>query len=814
MGPKVFLSHIGELLSWTGKSGFEALIRGKRPAVDAFVWLHELVYSYPEENYKGDYEPMVADFMSRVRKLLRYGAVPMVVFDGVHLKGKKANQSRASVRAAALQQLDDTFVAALAAGEEEEEIVASFDTKLLRAANEIKGDFVHAVIAELRENGVRYVVAPYEADAQIQQLYNEGMVDSCMTSDADLIIYGMPLVFLCKSSLWHDGNCRYYDDAKLARIAAPKDPLVRLAKEHGVAVYRFWAALVGCDYDSCDGIGPKRALQALQVAVNGLKSTRKGVAELTGEAVVAAALGKPPPGKKKKKTAAWEGKKAQWQEAMKTTLDCYQHQVVFNTGTKVQAPLDFPPGGVPAYCGKVTGGATDVPCPGDDTATTTTGAAEAAALGHFVTGALRPLPPVAGYLRDGDTEPTQLTDDLVLETPPLPLLLDIYGTPSEKAERPTSTDTNLRLLSAFKLAMEATTGNLQKPQMKVMQAFLASRNSTGFSSWNWRTLANGMVALLEVEQRAIKGAEDKGELPPPRFTIRDRSGRCLWDIKRGAVPTGDANATADTDSIKVEGEDKWVTDVALLSTLVPHFDPGFIEKNFQHLGATENPNVRALAKGYAHVATKSRVSFAGYHPLPDKKRPDVCALRIVVPASCKNQSYRNTLLMRWFVDSEGKMRFTEIVGRECRPALPSDCKDNSKWCKNALSGECTHCAANLFAWAGLPRSGRVESGSITESLQMWHVPCSGRAYDPLTDVALLPVVKPDRLRPTAGRRVVVCMMESPGRRGHSALPKGKSEELKGGGRDGGQRAAARARLLGALRGGWARRGEAAAMDIS
>ena len=46
MGPKVFLSHIPELLAWSGVNGFEALVRGKTPAVDAYVWLHELVYSY------------------------------------------------------------------------------------------------------------------------------------------------------------------------------------------------------------------------------------------------------------------------------------------------------------------------------------------------------------------------------------------------------------------------------------------------------------------------------------------------------------------------------------------------------------------------------------------------------------------------------------------------------------------------------------------------------------------------------------------------------------------------------------------------
>ena len=66
---------------------------------------------------------------------------------------------------------------------------------------------------------------------------------------------------------------------------------------------------------------------------------------------------------------------------------------------------------------------------------------------------------------------------------------------------------------------------------------------------------------------------------------------------------------------------------------------------------------------------------------------------------------------------------------------------------------------------------------------MWHVPVSGTRHDPVTDVALLPVTKPDRKRPAEQRRITVGMVDTGGRRNYSALPeeirKQLGEEVEG-----------------------------------
>lgn len=46
----------------------------------------------------------------------------------------------------------------------------------------------------LQEKGVEFVVAPYEADAQMAYLCRTLAVDAVITEDSDLIAYGCPRV--------------------------------------------------------------------------------------------------------------------------------------------------------------------------------------------------------------------------------------------------------------------------------------------------------------------------------------------------------------------------------------------------------------------------------------------------------------------------------------------------------------------------------------------------------------------------------------------------------------------------------------------
>ena len=52
--------------------------------------------------------------------------------------------------------------------------------------------------------GVRYVVAPYEADAQMAYLEKIGLVHGVITEDSDLLVFGCKHVLF---KLENDGRC-------------------------------------------------------------------------------------------------------------------------------------------------------------------------------------------------------------------------------------------------------------------------------------------------------------------------------------------------------------------------------------------------------------------------------------------------------------------------------------------------------------------------------------------------------------------------------------------------------------------------------
>ena len=48
------------------------------------------------------------------------------------------------------------------------------------------------MLQALKHRSVEYIVAPYEADAQMAYLARNGLVDAVLTEDSDLLCYGCP----------------------------------------------------------------------------------------------------------------------------------------------------------------------------------------------------------------------------------------------------------------------------------------------------------------------------------------------------------------------------------------------------------------------------------------------------------------------------------------------------------------------------------------------------------------------------------------------------------------------------------------------
>ena len=128
---------------------------------------------------------------------------------------------------------------------------------------------MEAVIRVLREYGIPYIVAPYEADAQLALLCRESLVWGVTTVDSDFIVHGMKRVFFKVN--WKTGRCHLYCRQKLEspaswpRSVETNTPLLNMVRSAGVEVLLLFGLVVGCDYGTkVSGIGGKKGVEILE----------------------------------------------------------------------------------------------------------------------------------------------------------------------------------------------------------------------------------------------------------------------------------------------------------------------------------------------------------------------------------------------------------------------------------------------------------------------------------------------------------------------------------------------------------------------
>ena len=208
---------------------------GSTAAIDGYWLLHKGAKKCPIEMVRGTYSTGFVDYvLKQLEQLKRHGVEPFVVLDGAALPAKKGTEvkrrqkrERAAAEAAEL----------LRAGPYDQAHAA-----YLKAVN-ITPEHAFQLIEALRARNVRYVVAPYEADAQIAQLARSGIVQLVLAEDSDMLAFGCPRV-LTKLDGSGFGRLLERDALRLARADARADarhdaPLVFAPWDEWDAGHRF-----------------------------------------------------------------------------------------------------------------------------------------------------------------------------------------------------------------------------------------------------------------------------------------------------------------------------------------------------------------------------------------------------------------------------------------------------------------------------------------------------------------------------------------------------------------------------------------------
>ncbi|CAG8559965.1 1693_t:CDS:10 [Ambispora gerdemannii] len=216
--------------------------------VDGHCWLHkgahacamELALNEPTSKY-------IEFFMHRVRMLKFYKVVPFIVFDGGHLPAKAGTETERREQRA--EHRRKGFVCL-------EKGLKGKARDYFAKAIEVTPEMVFKVIQALRAENIEYLVAPYEADAQLAYLERKGYISAVITEDSDLLVFG------CKNVIFKMDQ--YGNGEEISRdyfAASFEYSMAQLSNRH----FRQMAILSGCDYlPSIHGIGIKKAYQYIK----------------------------------------------------------------------------------------------------------------------------------------------------------------------------------------------------------------------------------------------------------------------------------------------------------------------------------------------------------------------------------------------------------------------------------------------------------------------------------------------------------------------------------------------------------------------
>lgn len=179
--------------------------------------------------------------------LQHFGVIPFLIFDGDYLPSKAATEAD---RAKRREESKRAGMELLNAGKTSQAHLE------FQKAVDVTPEMARQLIDELKETGVQYIVAPYEADAQMVYLERKGIIQGILSEDSDLLVFGAKCLL---TKLDQYGNCIEINKADFC--ACKEITLTGWSDKE----FRQMAILSGCDYlNSISNMGLKTAYRMVR----------------------------------------------------------------------------------------------------------------------------------------------------------------------------------------------------------------------------------------------------------------------------------------------------------------------------------------------------------------------------------------------------------------------------------------------------------------------------------------------------------------------------------------------------------------------
>lgn len=223
MGIKGFFSFFGSLLSPVNLNS----LKNKTIGVDCFIWLHKAVYCGLELATNKNGNKFVNYIINNIKHLRSFGIKLVIIFDG----DKVGLKRREIIR-------------------RKNQIKNNSDKKSIIKNLDIDYNMIYKVIKILKILNIDYIVAPYEADAELAYLFKIGYIDYVLTEDSDLCAYGVTRVLYKYNR--KSNTVQYFD---LTRA---------LSKFKNYNQFLEMCIMSGCDFFKINNVGIATAWKLLK----------------------------------------------------------------------------------------------------------------------------------------------------------------------------------------------------------------------------------------------------------------------------------------------------------------------------------------------------------------------------------------------------------------------------------------------------------------------------------------------------------------------------------------------------------------------
>ena len=241
------ISNLLKILESIQTSRHLSYYKGKRVAVDGYCWLHKSIYLISEQIFHNPHSKRYLKYLNkRVDQLLRFKIIPIIVFDGDKLQMKKFEEEERQKRR---NEVTMESLKLIRKGMEKEA-----QSKRLEGID-ISPHMAYEFIKLLKQKGVEYYVAPYEADIQLAYLDKINYVDCIITEDSDLLALG------CKKVLYKldlDTNIGFEIETKNLKKCSKYD-----FSNFDSDKFLTFCILSGCDYFKVKGVGANNAYKVI-----------------------------------------------------------------------------------------------------------------------------------------------------------------------------------------------------------------------------------------------------------------------------------------------------------------------------------------------------------------------------------------------------------------------------------------------------------------------------------------------------------------------------------------------------------------------